>query len=634
MTTPFREEFRIFGKLPVFLDFETFYGDGYSLTDKNMTYYEYVKDPRFQVIGCSFYIPGDHTPHWVPNHNDAVRAYLAKFDWSDKIVIAHNGMFDGSVMSFHYGIVPGMLGCTMYMARPLFEAYHGVSLEKVMKALNIGTKGDEVVHARNKRLEHFRPDELARYGEYCNNDTMGCAQAFYIMMKQYQFPKSELRVIDTSIKMYVRPILQLNKGVLETHLADVQAKKETLLADAGVDKDTLMSNDKLAMWFADRGIEFPTKWSAAKGCYVPAFAKTDVEFVEMQEDEDPVVQAVVAARLGVKSTIEETRTIRLIKQADWPAVPIHLNYYAAHTGRYGGAGGVNWQNNGRKSPIRLAMEPPRGFAVLAGDSSQIELRVNMAQGAMYAPPGYHAEANTLELLRTGGDPYCDFAGDIYGRLVTKDDVEERFAGKQGQLSLGYQGGHGALARSMWANGQKKMEEGQRRHIVKVYRAKYMGVKTFWNACMVAIDDMAHGKSGSLGFVGYDQHGIILPNGLRIHFPGLGVRRGDYGTEYFYMQRQRKKRGDVFWESKLFGGKLCENITQALARIIVFYQMNALSQAMPVVCQVHDEVVAVVPEQHALEAKQAMIWAMQQVPEWAKGIPISCEVGYGKNYKET
>ncbi len=631
-TPPFRNEYRIFDCLPVFLDFETYYDKQYSLS--KMTYYEYVKDPRFQVIGVSAYIPGDNGPLWVPNHNDDVRKFLNKFDWSDKYMIAHNNWFDGSVMSFHYGIKPRMVGCTSAMARPLFSAFHGTSLAKIMEKLDIGTKGNEVVQALGKRLEHFYPEELNAYGRYCINDTMGCVNAFYIMLKHYQFPRAELRTIDTSIKMYTEPVLQLDTAVLEQHLAAVQARKQSLLEEAGLDVDTLMSNDRLAEWFDEIGVEYPKKWSDKKGLWVPAFAKTDPAFVEMQEHEDETVAAAVSARLGVKSTQEETRTIKLIGQSHWPAVPIQLGYYNAHTGRYGGEGGVNWQNNGRKSPIRRAVLAPPGYTVGAGDSSQIEFRVNMAQSAPFADQGRQDEYETLALIAGGGDPYCDFAGDIYNREVTKDDKDERFVGKQGQLSLGYQGGHGALQRALWANGKMKMPEPERRRVVQVYRTRYTGVKGFWKACQLAIDEMFHGRSGQLGFVGYDQHGIILPNGMRMHYPQIGQRPGEYGPEFFYMHRDRKKRGDVFFESRMFGGKLCENITQALARIIVFYQMNAISSVYKVVKQVHDEVVIIVPDNQVEQARSDLIYAMSQKPAWAKDIPIACEVGFAKNYADT
>lgn len=625
------------GLTPMALDFETYYGPGFSLSEKNpatgfkWTTAQYVLDPRFQVIGVAVWYAGDQSAHWENNHNDRVGEYLRKFDWSDKIVFAHNAWFDATILEWRYGIRPAMWVCTSAMAKPYLGPFCGTSLAKVMETWQLGQKGDEVVHAFGKRLEDFTPEDLRQYGNYCENDTMGCVKAFYTA-RQLGYRDAELRVLDATVKMYTRPILQLDKPMLYHHLQDVQANKEKLLLEAGVDKDTLMSNERLAAWFDEMGYEYPKKWSEKKQLWVPAFSKQDQEFVAMQESDDELLANVVSARLGVKSTLEETRTQKLILMADWPAVPIYLNYYGAQvTGRFSGGEGVNWQNNGRKSPIRKAIMAPPGYVIVAGDSSQIELRVNMAQSAMYAEPNRYDEEETLGLLRAGGDVYCDFASSIYGRAISKADNDERFVGKVGQLSLGYQGGPGALARALWAQGKLKMPEDERKRVVRTYRNRYTGVKNHWEAWNHALGEMIAGRSGRVGFVHYDGHGVILPNGMRIWYPSLSVEDGEYGPEFFYMQRDPMKRGNVFKKSKLYGGKITENVTQALAQIIVKYQMAALAQVFQIVKQVHDEIVMVVPVDQQTYAVNAMKDVMTRVPEWAKSIPIACEVGAAVRY---
>ena len=123
------------------------------------------------------------------------------------------------------------------------------------------------------------------------------------------------------------------------------------------------------------GVTPPTKISPATGKETYAFSKTDEGFKALLEHEDERIQAIVAARLGIKSTLEETRTQRFIEIADRGFLPIPLRYYAAHTGRWGGDDKVNLQNLPRQSPLKYAIIAPTGHMVIDSDSSQIEARV-------------------------------------------------------------------------------------------------------------------------------------------------------------------------------------------------------------------------------------------------------------------
>ena len=123
-----------FDKVPkVILDFETFYdpADKYSLRNKGMTYEKYVRDPRFQVIMCSFVIPETGERYWVPNYKGAVRKELEALRLTECNVIAHNNPFDGFILSDYYGIEPLEYSCTMTMARPLHGALAANSLSKL-----------------------------------------------------------------------------------------------------------------------------------------------------------------------------------------------------------------------------------------------------------------------------------------------------------------------------------------------------------------------------------------------------------------------------------------------------------------------------------------------------------------------
>jgi len=121
------------------------------------------------------------------------------------------------------------------------------------------------------------------------------------------------------------------------------------------------------------------------------------------------------------------------------------------------------------------------------------------------------------------------------------------------------------------------------------------------------------------------NGILLPNGLYQRYPNLKKIKVEGKDQYVYDSR----KGIV----KIYGGKLVENICQALARCIIGEQMINISKKYRVVLTVHDAVACVVPEAEVEEAMQYVMECMRWTPEWASGLPVNCEAGYGKSYGE-
>jgi DNA polymerase len=133
-------------------------------------------------------------------------------------------------------------------------------------------------------------------------------------------------------------------------------------------------------------------------------------------------------------------------------------------------------------------------------------------------------------------------------------------------------------------------------------------------------------------------GIMLPNGFVIRYPLLN--RGDDGFSYCNDQRTYREalRCRVMGEplpydkfTRIYAGKVAENITQALARIVVSEQMTKVGQRYKVALQVHDEIVIVCDENEAEEAKAYMVSVMSTPPTWAPDLPVACEAHIGKTY---
>lgn len=306
-------------------DFETYYDRQLSLS--KMTTEAYLRDPRFEVIGVAVK-QGDAPAQWFSGTPERTKAWLAQFPWSESLAVAHNAMFDAAILNWHFGLRPRMVADTLSMARALDGPDAANSLAKLAERHGLGRKGDEVLHALGKRRLDFSPSELAKYGDYCINDVELTCELFRLFARR--IPPSEAKLIDLTVRMFSEPVLRLDTEVLETHLTEVRAKKAALMAAVDANKEAIMSNPKLAALLSSLGVDPPTKTSPTTGKETWAFSKTDEGFTALLDHPDQRVQAVVAARLGVKSTLEETRTERFLEIAERGALPIPLRYYGAH----------------------------------------------------------------------------------------------------------------------------------------------------------------------------------------------------------------------------------------------------------------------------------------------------------------
>ena len=357
------------------LDFETYYDRLFSLS--KITTEEYIRSPQFQTIGVAVK-ENDGETRWCSGTHEEIAEFLGGYDWANSALLAHNAMFDAAILSWRFNIKPRAILDTLSMARALHGTEVGNSLAKLSDHYQLGKKGTEVVDALGKRREDFTPSDLQAYGGYCINDVELTYKLWKCLAPSFKL--TELQTISLTIKMFSEPVLELDPKLLEAHLLEVRYRKEKLLDDAGVEsRDELMSNLKFAEILRNLGVVVPTKISLTTGKETLALAKNDEEFKALAEHPNDKVQALVAARLGNKSTLEETRTERFIEIQKRGKLPIPLSYYAAHTGRWGGADKINLQNlpsrgaNGGK--LKKAIKAPAGYVMIDSDSSQIEARM-------------------------------------------------------------------------------------------------------------------------------------------------------------------------------------------------------------------------------------------------------------------
>jgi DNA polymerase I-like protein with 3'-5' exonuclease and polymerase domains len=600
------------------IDFETFYSQDFSLS--KMTTEAYVRDPRFEVIGVSVKVNNGRT-EWASGTHEQLKNYFSGFAWEDSMVLAHNTMFDGAILSWLFDIHPRVWADTLCISRAVHGVEVGGSLKALAERYQIGVKGTEVLDAKGKRRVDFTDEELDKYGDYCINDVELTYKLFGIMGKK--FPRQELRVIDLTLRMFIEPMLDLDLGLLEQHLEDTKDIKDKLLLDAGVDKKDLMSNPKFAELLRGVGVIPPMKTSPTTGKETYAFAKSDEAFKALLEHEDVRVQALVNARLGNKSTLEETRTQRFIDISKRGLLPVPVRYYAAHTGRWGGADKINLQNlpnrgpNGKK--LKKSMIAPDGYVLIDCDSSQIEARVL----AWLAGQG-----DLTEAFRVGDDVYKKMAMSIYG-VNREEDVtkDQRFVGKTTILGAGYGMGAVRFKEQLQSFGFD-MDLDEARRVISVYREANFKITTLWRDAGYMLENMARGDSVQFGLDGVvavdaTKKAIMLPSGLFMRYDELAGEQGERGVEYTYKVRRGRNR--------IYGGKVIENVCQAVARCIIGEQMLKIAKRYRVVLTVHDSVVCCVPEEEVVEAQEYIESCMRWTPHWAAGMPVNCESGIGKSY---
>lgn len=612
----------------VTLDFETYYAKDYSLT--KLTTEEYLRDPRFEVIGVGMKIDDDET-QWFSGTHEEIKAWLNQVDWSTSALLCHNTQFDGAILSWVFDIKPAYLFDTLCMARAVHGVDAGGSLAALVKRYKLGEKGTEVVNALGKRRNEFSTEDIDRYAGYCINDVELTFALFNKLVEQV--PSSELDLIDMTLRMYTEPVLMVDDALLVTRLEEVKKEKHTVLSGlkeqlkCETEEDVrkkLASNPQFAAILKDLHIPVPMKISPATGKETFALAKNDEGFIALTEHEDPFVQQLCSVRLGTKSTLEESRIERFIHigARNRGRLPIPLKYYGAHTGRWSGMDSVNLQNlpsrDKKKKALKNSVVAPQGHFIINCDSSQIEARV-LAWLA--------GQTDVTGQFRKGEDVYSIFASKIYKRHISKADPVERFVGKTCILGLGYGTGAAKLQHTLKTQPPgADLSLEQCKAIVDLYRESNYRIVELWRECDQALKDMIMLEGDRYGFM-LGEHGVLrasnqgifLPNDLRITYPNLRYEEGKATYD--------SRKGKV----TIWGGAVVENVVQALARIIVGEQMLKIREKYRPVLTVHDAAVIVVPKPEIDEALAFITKVMSTPPDWATGLPVACEAKYGESY---
>lgn len=612
----------------LFADTETYYDGEYSL--RKMKTAQYIRDERFKVHGWAFAV-GDGDVHWLSH--EKTKKFLSVLDPNDTILVGHNLMFDGAILAWLYGFKPLLYVDTMGMSRAIIgrkSASH--SLDTVAKF--IGRPGKVKAGALNdvKGVRDLTREQFLTLGEYAKDDVSDTRAIFKYLRKS--FPKPKYKTLDWTIRMFTEPLLRINRSVMEAEHGKELERKQEMLDALGLERRQINSNEQFAGLLRDAGVEPPMKISKSTGKDTYAFAKTDAGMEELLQHEDPYVQQLAEARITVKSSIVETRAKALADVADFPfSVPLSFSG-AMQTHRLSAAD-YNMQNLPKFSDIRNGIEAPEGYVIIVADSSNIELRVNCKATG---------QTDAIDAVRKGHDLYCKFGVPVFGHFLDKKtESDERFICKVGVLSLGY-GASSPVFRNMVRVQSKQylgkiilLPEDMCDGIVRAYRQEeYPMVAAAWQWLNGALDAMMMGcKPRNL--VGdppieWATDGFFLPSGLKVQYNDLRFVEGKNG------KRQRvftaRSRNNPEGTKTIWGAGVLENVSQSLTSEIIDEKVQLIRENVaPVVLQVHDEVVTVVPERDAESAAKAMGEIMNLPVSFWPDLPLGSEVGIGKSYGE-
>lgn len=309
------------------------------------------------------------------------------------------------------------------------------------------------------------------------------------------------------------------------------------------------------------------------------------------------------------------------------------------------------KRKGDKS-LRRSMTAPNDHVLIATDSSQIECRV-LAYAAQELP--------LINIFLNKDDPYSDMASNIYGLPYdviyreakierTKEGIVRRNVGKTTELGCGFGMGADKFEGQLKLDGLTEAASNAKA-IVQAYRRARPSIVRFWKTCSDVLDIMLAGGKVSFGgpnndlfladgssvFWGKRIPSVRLPNGTYIWYQNLRkvprqepAQFGD-GMEFVYDQFKSNR----FEVNRIYGGKLTENLIQALAFAVLKYQaLQIVDMGVPVHMNVHDEWVSIVPKSMAHHAVAVHAKAMRTVPNYIPDGLLDMELDMGKNYADT
>ena len=600
----------------VAIDFETYYDSSYSLT--KMGVQEYTMDERFDPYLVS--VVSDDGIEWVGSPGAFNWEIILNHTW-----ISHNAAFDAAVFREFCGRWwasaiggPDEWNCTANMCsyfqfpRSLANAVKYVFGEEMDKDPRADMKG--------KTWESLAPEERAIMNNYALEDSRQCLRLWQELA--HKWPEQERWVSWHGIEAGLRGVkintVRLKKGL--DKLKDVKFRNTNKIPWTQGDKPRAATSIlAFFSWLRETHPDIP----------IPESTSVADSSVASWAKKNPEAAVPLFAMQELRSASKLHKTLSKIHDKLRPTgtIGFNLKYFgAAATGRWSGTDRLNMQNMHRDElegvSIRPLFIPRKGMKFVIADYAQIEPRcLALLCG----------DVRFLDLLREGQDPY-----EVHARLSMgyKDlrplkavDKGLRQQAKARVLGLGY--GIGAERfREFAAIYGLHLTKLEAKNQVAQYRASNPLITMFWRRLMDAFQHTVQARTqANLDGVTLDEteaHACYtLPSQRTIWYRDP---RPDGSADIVPYAKNKETR---FW-----GSKLCENLTQATAREVLVDGIRNIELAgMKVLWHVHDEVIVEVPKKIAEAAKQQILTLMSTPPSWAPELPIEAEATIEDCYKK-
>lgn len=586
---------------------------------------------------------------------------------------AHNAAFEIAIWN-HCGIPKykfPRVRLQQWACSAALCAYRGVprSLANAAKALGVPAQKDSEGHKLMLRLckplparDQTRlgtqfdddPEKIARVGEYCRQDVLVETQIEQRLGHRLPTSEQNLWLLDQMINQRGLPVdIAMIDGCISMARLHQKRLNSQIRQITGGAVDRYTQRQKLLDWIHER---FPELQDLR--------AKTIMRTLREKHAPQPVLDALEVRRSGARSSVAKfvsmsQRGVSMGENGIHRICDAHL-YHGAHTGRWAGKGvqlqnvprgSISWREH--EQAVALARDAEYGLINLAYTDFG-DFMVSMIRPTICAPEGSEfvvcdfsgIEARVLAwlakherliaLIKNGADTYKVLAAEIYG-LKSPDDVEpwQRQVGKVAVLGLGY--GMGADKFAVTAdNFGVRIEPEFAKKVVEVYREFNRPIVELWygldNAARHAVEAQTTTYAGAVRYDCTKDNVMrcMLPSKRLMHYRDAKIEKVD-DPERPWAKTDLSYYSPSGQRASLYGGKLAENVVQAVARDLLAEAMLRLHHAgVRIVGHVHDEVICESRGETTLEQVSEL---MCELPEWAAGCPIAAEGYVSRRYRK-
>lgn len=652
------------------IDIETFS----SVDIQKSGLYKYVQSPDFEILLFAYSLNNGPTQCVDLAHGEKIPSEIIEALKDPNVTkYAYNAAFEWYSLSKYLGLICPEEWLSDWRCTMVHGLYCGYTagLEATAKALGLSqdkqkmTIGSSLIRLfcvpceptkrngyRTRTLPHHEPEKWELFKEYCKQD-VEVEKAIQQKLSRFPVPYQEQKLWELDQLINANGVaidMELVEGALHVDEAVTTELTKEAVQLTGLENPN--SQAQLLEWLQKQGIKADNLQKQTVSKLINTVENQTIKRVleirqELSKTSVKKYQAMVEARCsdgrvrGLLQFYGANRTGRwagrLVQVQNLPRNYIDTLDLARKLVRekkvealklvYGNVSDTLSQL------IRTAFIPREGHVFIISDFSAIEARVV----AWLA-----GEEWRLEVFNTHGKIYEASASQMFGvpiEQITKgSDLRQK--GKVAELALGYQGGPGALI-SMGAL-ESGLTEEELPDIVRRWRASNKRIVDLWysleNAALtvvktgqpVGVRNLLLQRESDI-VNGLDFLTITLPSGRKLYYAKPFIAENAFGKEavHYYGVNQSSKK----WEQiSTYGGKLTENVVQAISRDCLAESLKRLSNAgYSIVMHVHDEVVLEVPKEQADVERVERI--MSEPIEWAPGLPLAADGFISEYYKK-